>query len=932
MSRGKDIQYNPALSVKENAKRNGVSDATIRYYIKMNLVDRRFDRKQNIIEECRKYIKKHPNATRNELQQKTGHSLSTIRKYWKYITTEEELIEFDKEKAKKRQLRQYQNYYATHPSVTQDLLRVETFNNKVLEPFCGGGTMADVIKQNGYDVEAYDLVDRGYGKVGDFFKVDYPKGVFDIISNPPYNDSLTEIIKRCLSLSKNKVALLLTLNYLTGKERYNEIFSINPPCRIYVYTQRIDIARNGDFEKYAGLGSPTNMTNYAWFIWEKGYKGETELRWIHNVKQESDKKTEKPKVEEVTILEDVQFKPFTEYRVPVSECIQFHSRALPENKVLSNHYECIITFKGVEFYGLEQLYAALTYSDSPDVLKQIMNSKSGSEAKRVCKKYPDKRDWDFDEKRYRIIALCHLYKYLSVQEYRDRLRETKSQILVECPNGQDYHFGMVQNLDTNIFEGNNCSGRTTMLVRDLMMIAEDNAVRKEQERLGHKLSDVERELVYEELYSRIRAKYDNDKQVVKDSKPLFSFIEKEGVPKTKSRRPKPLKVPVIDRETKCLVVDFDDTVFDTSVDDAYRKCEGKKDMDKAFELMPQYKLYDGWRDVFEWTKKHGVKVAVLSAASGKLIEAAFKHFKLPCDAVIGFQPYIEKPNPILGNMLMERLNIREKQILYVGNSEKDDKQARCSMFRFLGATWHTRHEDYFKERGIQTISNPKEIIPLMEEAGWATKKRKAREPKNVDTKDTITEIRYKEEPEGKRHSKYYGLVRCTDKYAYFYQGVPFSNWWTSPTIKYDGHTFSSSESVFMYEKAMLFKDTDTAEKIAKSTYSVAKRLGKEVKGFNYLVWKIVREEMMYIALKQKLKYDAEFREALLSEDYKGKTFVEASKQDEIWGIGVEANDNVLRQGETAWKGENLLGKTLTRLRNDVLSGRTVVEPVLENEE
>ena len=175
MRKGKEIQYNPALSVKENAKKNGVSDATIRYYIKTNLVDRRFDRKQNIIEDCRKYLKKHPKATRNELQQKTGHSLSTIRKYWTYISTEQELTDFDNEKAKKRQLRQNNNYYATHPSVTQDLLREETFNSKVLEPFCGGGTMAEVIRQNGYDVEAYDLIDRGYGKVGDFFKVDFPK-------------------------------------------------------------------------------------------------------------------------------------------------------------------------------------------------------------------------------------------------------------------------------------------------------------------------------------------------------------------------------------------------------------------------------------------------------------------------------------------------------------------------------------------------------------------------------------------------------------------------------------------------------------------------------------------------------------------------------------------------------------------------------------
>ena len=97
------IQYNPALSVKDNAIKNGVTEAAIRYYIKVNHLDRRFDRKQNIIADCRKYLKKCPNATREELCKKTGHSLSTIRKYWDFIATEKELTDFDSKKAKIRQ-------------------------------------------------------------------------------------------------------------------------------------------------------------------------------------------------------------------------------------------------------------------------------------------------------------------------------------------------------------------------------------------------------------------------------------------------------------------------------------------------------------------------------------------------------------------------------------------------------------------------------------------------------------------------------------------------------------------------------------------------------------------------------------------------------------------------------------------------------------
>ena len=113
-----------------------------------------------------------------------------------------------------------------------------------------------------------------------------------------------------------------------------------------------------------------------------------------------------------------------------------------------------------------------------------------------------------------------------------------------------------------------------------------------------------------------------------------------------------------------------------------------------------------------------MKIAVLSAASSKLIEDAMRHFRIPCAAIIGYQPYVEKPNTILGNMLQERLNIRHEQIIYVGNSKSDETQARASQFSFLGATWGSHDTDYFTEKGVQTISNPKELIAIMEDAGW----------------------------------------------------------------------------------------------------------------------------------------------------------------------------------------------------------------------
>ena len=71
----------------------------------------------------------------------------------------------------------------------------------------------------------------------------------------------------------------MPLRYLSSRERY-EFYQQYPPIRVYCYINRINIAKSGRFDLYDEAGA--NMEIYAWFIWEKGYKGITELKWIEN--------------------------------------------------------------------------------------------------------------------------------------------------------------------------------------------------------------------------------------------------------------------------------------------------------------------------------------------------------------------------------------------------------------------------------------------------------------------------------------------------------------------------------------------------------------------------------------------------------------------------------------------------------------------------
>ena len=155
------------------------------------------------------------------------------------------------------------------------MLEKETFTKAVLEPACGGGHISEVLQKHGYNVSSFDLIDRGYGKVQDFFNIKHSD--MDIVTNPPYKIALP-FLKHALDIipNGNKVALFLRVLFLEGKER-GHFFKENPPKKIYVASGRLSCAKNGDFEKYR----KSNAQAYAWFVWEKGFKGERTVDWIN---------------------------------------------------------------------------------------------------------------------------------------------------------------------------------------------------------------------------------------------------------------------------------------------------------------------------------------------------------------------------------------------------------------------------------------------------------------------------------------------------------------------------------------------------------------------------------------------------------------------------------------------------------------------------
>ena len=65
--------------------------------------------------------------------------------------------------------RQIEEYYATDPIAAEYLLKLEPQLNNIVECSCGEGHLAKVFEREHKLQDAFDIIDRGYGSVQDFF-------------------------------------------------------------------------------------------------------------------------------------------------------------------------------------------------------------------------------------------------------------------------------------------------------------------------------------------------------------------------------------------------------------------------------------------------------------------------------------------------------------------------------------------------------------------------------------------------------------------------------------------------------------------------------------------------------------------------------------------------------------------------------------------
>jgi hypothetical protein len=181
--------------------------------------------------------------------------------------------------------RHEEDWYCEPSWVSERLFQLERFDGRIWDPACGGGNIVESAEKWGLDAVGSDKVDRANGRfeVKDFLEPGTSAWRPNIVSNPPFGIA-EKFVARALNVATCKVAMLLPSKWIQGDKR-SRWLETTPFYRVWFITPRPSMPPG---EVLAAGGKPGNgTTDYAWFVWLKGFDGDATVGWLRKNDQRS---------------------------------------------------------------------------------------------------------------------------------------------------------------------------------------------------------------------------------------------------------------------------------------------------------------------------------------------------------------------------------------------------------------------------------------------------------------------------------------------------------------------------------------------------------------------------------------------------------------------------------------------------------------------
>lgn len=136
-----------------------------------------------------------------------------------------------------------------------------------------------------------------------------------------------------------------------------------------------------------------------------------------------------------------------------------------------------------------------------------------------------------------------------------------------------------------------------------------------------------------------------------------------------------------------VIFDLDQTLVDSTVAEDARR---QRNWQYVYSLIPQFVLYPGMNQVFQYLRAHEHKVAIVSTSPSTYVRRVVNYFNMPVDVIIGYHDAPRKPSPEGMLLALQRLDLYPNDAISFGDRAIDIQASKAANIQCVACLWDTK--------------------------------------------------------------------------------------------------------------------------------------------------------------------------------------------------------------------------------------------------
>jgi HAD superfamily hydrolase (TIGR01662 family) len=142
---------------------------------------------------------------------------------------------------------------------------------------------------------------------------------------------------------------------------------------------------------------------------------------------------------------------------------------------------------------------------------------------------------------------------------------------------------------------------------------------------------------------------------------------------------------------KGVIFDLDQTLVDSSISESYRNNRNWK---KVFDLIPQFKIYNGIREFIDELQVKGYKIAIVTTSPSKYAEIVLNEFNIQYQFKVCYHDVLRrKPFPDQYLRVIQQLDLTLVNTYAFGDRYIDIQAAHSANIISCACFWGTNESD-----------------------------------------------------------------------------------------------------------------------------------------------------------------------------------------------------------------------------------------------